>query len=47
MKEFNLKQVLDGTPEENEYAAQSLCNTLTEEEHMRAMSDEFAYLDEE
>ena len=38
---------LDGTPEENERAIQRIIDSLTEEEITEAMSDKYAYLDED
>lgn len=37
--------VLDGSPEEQKKAVEDFLNSLTPEEHERAMSDEFSYLD--
>lgn len=39
--------VLDGTPEEQKQSAEAFLSTLTKEEHERAMSKEFDYLDED
>lgn len=38
---------LDGSDDEQEKAVNDYLNTLSEEEHNRAMSDEFDYLDED
>lgn len=46
MKEFNIK-VLDGSSEEQNQITEDFLNSISEEEHNRAMSDEFRYLDEE
>ena len=39
--------VLDGSPEEQKKAVKEFLSSLTPEEHERAMSSEFDYLDEE
>ena len=46
MKELKPSTKLDGTPEENERAIQRIIG-LTEEEITEAMSDKYAYLDED
>lgn len=46
MKEFNIT-VLDGSAEEQNQVMENYLNSITEEEHNKAMSDEFGYLDEE
>ena len=46
MKEDKI-MFLDGSNEEQEKIVKDYLNTLSEEEHIRAMSDEFAYLDGE
>lgn len=40
------KWFLDGSTEEQTKAVEDSLNQMTKEEHERAMSDEFAYLDE-
>ena len=47
MKELKPSTKLDGTPEENERAIQRIIDSLTEEEITEAMSDKYAYLDED
>lgn len=44
-KIFN-SNMLDGSPEEEDKAVAEFLSTLTEEEHNRAMSSEFDYLNE-
>lgn len=39
--------VLDGSTEEQKKSAETFLNTLTKEEHEKAMSNEFDYLDED
>jgi hypothetical protein len=39
--------MLDGSPEEQKKSSEAFLSTLTKEEHERAMSSEFDYLDEE
>ncbi len=46
MKE-NKFTFLDGSQEKQNKAIEDFLNELTEEEHQRAMSDEFSYLDED
>jgi len=46
VKEFNIT-VLDGSTEEQNQVMENYLNSITEEEHNKAMSDEFGYLDEE
>ena len=46
MKE-NRMTFLDGSSEMQKEAVEDFLASLTEEEHNRAMSDEFDYLDEE
>lgn len=46
-KKYNYMYMLDGSPEEEDKAVAELLSTLTEEEHNRAMSSEFDYLDED
>lgn len=46
MKELKPLNILDGTFEENERASQNMIDCLSEEEIAEAMSDKFAYLDE-
>lgn len=38
---------LDGSPEEQKKAVEKFLGSMSNEEHERAMSDEFAYLDED
>lgn len=38
--------VLDGSPEEQSKAVESFLNSLTHEEHEKAMSSEFDYLED-
>lgn len=47
MKELKQLTKLDGTPEENEQAIQRIIDSLTEEEITEAMSDKYAYLNED
>ena len=47
MKELKPSTKLDGTHEENERAIQRIIDSLTEEEITEAMSDKYAYLDED
>jgi hypothetical protein len=47
VKKNNELNFLDGSLEEQKEAVEKFLSTLTDEEHERAMSDEFAYLDEE
>lgn len=47
MKELKPSTKLDGTPEGNERAIQRIIDSLTEEEITEAMSDKYAYLDED
>lgn len=48
MKESKNKiNFLDGSPDEQRKAVEDFLNSMTAEEHEQAMSDEFAYLDEE
>ena len=47
MKELKPSTKLDGTPEENEITIQRIIDSLTEEEITEAMSDKYAYLDED
>lgn len=47
MKELKPSPQLDGTLEENKRAIQRIIDSLTEEEIAEAMSDKYAYLDEE
>ena len=46
MKELNMTFV-DGSEEEQNKAVENYLSSISEEEHNRAMSDEFEYLDEE
>ena len=46
MKELNMTFV-DGSAEEQNKAVENYLISISEEEHNRAMSDEFEYLDEE
>ncbi len=46
MKE-NKITFIDGSSQEQKKAVDDFLQTVSEEEHKRAMSDEFAYLDEE
>lgn len=45
MKE-NKTVFIDGSAEEQKKAVEDFLSTLTEDEHQRAMSDEFSYLDD-
>lgn len=48
MEENNNKIIfLDGSPKEQEKAVKNFLGSMSNEEHERAMSDEFAYLDED
>ena len=47
MKELKQLTPLDGTPAENERAIQRIIDSLTEEDITAAMSDTYAYLDED
>ena len=47
MKELKPSPQSDGTPEENKRAIQRIIDSLTEEEITEAMSDKYAYLDED
>lgn len=46
MKEYNMTFV-DGSAEEQNKAVENFLSSISEEEHNRAMSNEFDYLDEE
>ena len=46
MKELNI-MFIDGSAEEQNKAVENYLNSISDEEHNRAMSDEFGYLDEE
>ena len=46
MKELNMTFV-DGSSEEQSRAVENFLNSISDDEHDRAMSDEFGYLDEE
>ena len=45
--EENKFNFIDGSPEQQKQAVDAFLNSLTDEEHQRAMSNEFDYLDEE
>ena len=47
LKELKPSPQLDGTLEENKRAIQRIIDSLTEEEIAEAMSDKYAYLDED
>lgn len=47
MKNKQKYTFLDGSFEEQKKAIHEDLDSMTEEEHKRAMSDEFAYLDED
>lgn len=48
MKESNNKTIfLDGSPDEQRKAVEDFLNSMTAEEHERAMSEEFDYLEED
>lgn len=47
MKENNTTTFLDGSAEEQKKAVDEFLNSMTPAEHEKAMSDEFAYLDED
>ena len=47
MKELKPSPQLDGTLEENKRAIQRIIDSITEEEIAEAMSDKYAYLDED
>jgi hypothetical protein len=46
VKELNMT-FIDGSAEEQSKAVENYLNSISDEEHNRAMSDEFRYLDEE
>lgn len=47
MEDKIILHILDGSPEDEDKAVAELLASLTEEEHNRAMSSEFDYLDED
>lgn len=47
MKENKIITFLDGSAEEQKKAVDEFLSSVTPTEHERAMSDEFAYLDED